>query len=415
VIDLQTATSAILNICISIWHYIEILMNRLKKVVIAGEIWSPNLGDGIIADSMQFLLKEVQHDLQVRLLDISGRDAMSPVLPQKVSFAKQFMQSKSILRIFLNVLRWRVRKKQYLSSWTSIISEADAVIIGGGQLLMDNALDFPLKINAVSWLAHSFGKTTHFVSCGVGKKWSFGASQLFRNAIRGSSSISVRDTISAQRLQRLLPGTQVRLSADPALWAADVYGQNNNTSPNLVGLGIISVDLINRHRRRAKLSLEDLTRFWLEVASRLHHRGVKFELFTNGSTDDYEFARHVSNEIADRLSIPCALVGRPTTASELARTISRYKAVVASRLHAHILATSYLVPSVALVWDDKVHGFFKDTGREDLAYDDFSVSTADAVVASLINIMGGLVSKQMLEEKRSLILENLSTILSSQR
>lgn len=389
------------------------MISRPRKVIVAGEIWSSNLGDGVIADSIQFLLKQIQSDLQVQCLDISGRNATTSAQSRAMSPVKQFLHSKQVLRPFLNILRGRVLKRHQLQTWTAMLSDADIVLIGGGQLLMDNALEFPLKISIVSDLAHSLGKPVHFVSCGVGKQWSFLAKRLFHKALSNSVSVTVRDTASVERLQRLLPGIGVSLSADPALWAAEIYGRPERRDRNLVGLGIINADLIKRYQA-ANFTLDELIGFWVEIANQLHQRKIDFELFTNGSLDDYEFAQLIAREIEKRLSIPCTLVKRPVVADELAQNIGRYNAIVAARLHAHIIATSYRIPSIALVWDDKVRTFFKDTGRASLVYDSFSLSTANQVVVSLTEIINEPVSEQILDEKRSLVLENLQTILNAQ-
>lgn len=292
-----------------------------------------------------------------------------------------------------------------------MLDDADVVLIGGGQLLMDNALDFPLKVSAVSRIAHSLGKPAHIVSCGVGKKWSLFASRLFRNVLAASGSVSTRDTLSVERLQQFAPGTTVALSADPALWSACVYGQAERADQPVAGLGIINLELINRHSH-FRLSHNDLVDFWVEIARGLLTRNVTFELFTNGSPDDHEIAQQVRRAIETRLSISCPLVNRPATPNQLARIISGYRAIIASRLHAHIVATSYRIPSIALVWDEKVRTFFKDTGREELAIQDFSADSANMVVARLCDVMDGRVRMEILDEQRALVLENLHRILS---
>jgi polysaccharide pyruvyl transferase WcaK-like protein len=42
--------------------------------------------------------------------------------------------------------------------------------------------------------------------------------------------------------------------------------------------------------------------------------------------------------------------------------IQRYKAILAVRLHANIIAASYQVPAVGFAWDEKVKGFYTAMG-----------------------------------------------------
>jgi hypothetical protein len=46
-----------------------------KCLVIAGEVFSPNLGDGIIFETMRDLYQQVDASVKVIPLDISGRHA----------------------------------------------------------------------------------------------------------------------------------------------------------------------------------------------------------------------------------------------------------------------------------------------------------------------------------------------------
>lgn len=47
----------------------------------------------------------------------------------------------------------------------------------------------------------------------------------------------------------------------------------------------------------------------------------------------------------------------------LVKTISRFQSIISFRLHSHIIAASLGIPSVAVVWDDKVRGFFGKIGH----------------------------------------------------
>jgi len=328
----------------------------------------------------------------------------------KISSMKQYVQGKKYLNIIRNTLKWYKLKIHYLPHWSSMIAESDTVLVGGGQLLMDNDLSFPLRVSLVANLARSLGKEVHFTSCGVGADWSWIASQLFSPALKSAVDVTVRDTTSLKRLRQYIPEIAVSLSADPALWASSVYEREQEVDDNLLGLGLMNVDSISRHSR-IKLTHDELTDFWVEIARSLHKEGQKFEFFTNGSPSDHCFAEHVLQSVK-QLCIPCKLAARPTSPYELARCVSKYKAIVASRLHAHILATSYLVPSVALVWDDKVQSFFSDTGRANIAFN-YDRDNIDKIIEVLFEIMDERVSERILRDKQALILENVYEIASS--
>jgi polysaccharide pyruvyl transferase WcaK-like protein len=178
----------------------------------------------------------------------------------------------------------------------------------------------------------------------------------------------------------------------------------------VVGLGIMNSNTINS-RSRFRLSRKATKDFWVGIAQKLHHDGVNFELFTNGSPHDYMQALRISKAIETHLSISCNLAPQPTMPYELAHQISRYKAIIASRLHAHVIATSYFIPSVGLLWDDKVESFFKETKRPDLIFDDFRNVDIRNIVETLYQVMEKRISESIVREKKEIIQKNIHSIL----
>ena len=348
----------------------------------------------------------------MEFLDISGRRSTELYSPKPTSFAARLAQRVKVLDILRVVAKWYIVKSQHMAKWAAQISEADAVVIGGGQLLMDNSLDFPLKVNMIARLAYSLNRDVHFLSCGVGRKWSRIASRLFYNALVSASSITVRDTISQERLANFLPGLVVSLSADPAIWASDIYGQKRAMIDDLIGLGIMQVPM-SSFQTHTKLFRDRLIDFWLSVANRLYRDGDHFELFTNGSLQDQALALSIVEAIKERLSISCNLVSRPTKPCELAQSISRYRAIIASRLHAHIIATSYNIPSVGLLWDDKVQAFFKDIGRESFVLGKIETEDADNIIRALHQSIDEPINEIAVMKKRELVFENVKAILNT--
>ena len=136
----------------------------------------------------------------------------------------------------------------------------------------------------------------------------------------------------------------------------------------VVGLGVIGLATINR-RFRATLNETQLISVWQGIIRSLAQRGQAFELFTNGSPDDYIAALKLAELTEDAFAIHCPVAPRPLRPIELAWRISNYSALIAARLHASIIATSYLMPVVGLSWDKKVEAFYEAIGRPKLSLD----------------------------------------------
>ncbi len=249
-------------------------------------------------------------------------------------------------------------------------------------MLRDRNWSFPLKLHLVTLAAGRCRRPVHIFSCGVDRHWSWLGGRLLRQVLSQSVSISVRDRISQEQLQRLAPGITCQLTADPALWTAALYPSTGQT-PHL-GLGLIHPWQI-QFRGRAPIAPERWESFWLELIRRLRRRGASCELFTNGNPADHEFAQRVHAKALQQ-DLECSLASRPFQPAELAATIRRYRAVLALRLHANIIAASYHTPAVGLSWSEKVKGFYEALGypRRCLSLDRLDATeTIDALLGAL--------------------------------
>lgn len=347
-------------------------MNKKKTVVVACEVFSSNVGDGVIAETTKHLIESHFPEYCVHFLDISGREnptASSTQTGEKIKILADNAWS--------NVLRSLYLRKHYHHKWSQLIKDADYVLIGGGQLMMDNALNFPLKMEIISSITVKHHVPMQVFAVGVGSKWSPAARYLFKKVSSTADSISVRDELSHHYLRQHLPKLQIDLAMDPALFASELYPKRPSTQ--LIGLGVMTVAQLNRYAQETKLTEAQLIALWVKIAKNLLKRNMPFEFFTNGDPRDQGFAQKVARTIEIETGIDCRVAPRSTTPEQLVHTIQRYQALIASRLHAHIIATSFAIPSVALVWDTKVRAFFKDTNRTELALDIFTADGEQCV------------------------------------
>jgi polysaccharide pyruvyl transferase WcaK-like protein len=335
-----------------------------KRIVIAGETYSSNLGDGVIFETLRHLFSLADPSILVAPLDISGRtgwkgDAQNDISKNKNDpLMARFSTAKAVRLTVRNSLRTN-------PAWIPLLTEADLLVIGGGKLLMDQRLNFPVKLNNLVRAANRFGVAVHFSACGVGEYWSQLAGWLFKRVLTQAVTISVRDTQSQQRLAEHLSGIAASVTFDPGIWAADVYGPNTPAqAEQVIGLGVIHRRDVNSYRsNKAALSDVDLINAWLGIINVLARQGLKFEIFTNGNAVDYQFAHNLSQAVQTKLSIPCRLAERPTKPIDLAWNISKYSGVIASRLHANIIAASYKIPCIGLIWDEKILEFYISIDR----------------------------------------------------
>lgn len=109
--------------------------------------------------------------------------------------------------------------------------------------------------------------------------------------------------------------------------------------------------------------MEEVKSIYKGIVAELDKRGLAWEFFTNGMEKDYNFGIALIEELG--LDRKTYLRDNVKNSQDLIDRISSYRAVIASRMHANIIATSLDVPSVGLVWNDKMNLFAETVGCED--------------------------------------------------
>jgi len=149
---------------------------------------------------------------------------------------------------------------------------------------------------------------------------------------------------------------------------------------------------------------------WLELLSRLIGENLKVELFTTGSLQDNRFAHNLLEMAQARGWRSISLAGDPAGPGGLLKQMRNYSLVIATRLHASILANSLGISTLGLSWDEKVRAYYAETG---LAERCFSLSGLQ--VSSLVSAASGLnhqpFSSTLLADLKDKARENALVIL----
>ena len=148
----------------------------MKRIAIAGEIYSSNVGDQAIHACLVYLLKKADPSIEIIPLDISGRTGRAAsTVPIRPNQRIALLQSQPGLQPFfpaLNLVYDLIQRRRRTAVWKPVLSIANLLVIGGGQLLMDNSLGFPLKLASLTKGTRSLKVPYTITACGVGKSWS---------------------------------------------------------------------------------------------------------------------------------------------------------------------------------------------------------------------------------------------------
>lgn len=338
------------------------------NILLIGEYYSDNLGDGVICETVKSIfLKELDFNVKILPLDISGRNTWedeiknnTPNTPSTETvnlkgyfhkiykwFYKQTLNSR-FGDFFYEIIRLK-NINQKLKEYQS--QKIDIAVFAGGQLFMDY---FVFSIYLLQKMLIKKNVPISFNCCGVGKMKSGFKRLLLKKTLNSSNVryISVRDNIEFFN-KTYMKKREVKRIFDPAL-VVNNYFCFEKKDTNKIGLGVIHPKVCRNNG--INISNEQLVNLWKSIISSLESRGIIWELFTNGSAEDYQFAEYlvkILNLKKEKLAI------KPKSPAGLINLIASYKSIISFRLHSHIISYSLGKVSVGFIWDEKVLEFAK--------------------------------------------------------
>lgn len=337
------------------------------KIVLFNLHYSPNTGDGVIADCLTHAIAAARPDAQVVSVDLSGRTGYGAVTVRNRALAMKVLAAlPGPLRQPLALNRLNALLDKAEPRWRAALDGADGALIGGGQLFSDADLNFPAKIGRAATLLAKARIPVAIHGVGVARNWSPRGAALFNRVFETDlRSVGVRDAASAsawaEQAARDRPAPH--LTRDPGLLAAATYGAPAGHAAH-TALCITDPAILSYHAEGG-VAGKGGPEFFETLALRLAEEPGGVQLFCNGAAEDAEaLARLAARPAIARAAAEGRLTVAPVpaTAAELAALVAPAAAVVAHRLHACILGYAYARPVVGLGWDAKVASFFESVG-----------------------------------------------------
>lgn len=331
-----------------------------KKILVLGEKYSDNLGDGVICKCFTELLKRKCPEFEVICDDMSIReDYMSPVkthygfLDRIKLFLRHIILDNKLAKIiekkhfpneYLYLLwRWHFNDKIALKHKYKGEKYA-AIVFAGGELLKD---DFVYKIeNIVNYFNHT---PVFFNACGVNYLNDALVTKKLKKILKKKNVRRVT-TRSISTVDSLFDKTTYKIVPDSAIATKDVFGIKPSRKWQL-GLGIMAI-WDNEEEKSG------LYGFWEKTIEEVKKRGLSFKLFTNGDKSDYEFALDLCKHCGLDDSM---LLEKPTSPEKLVEEICCFNSIYTFRMHSAIIAYSYKIPFVCFSWDRKINDFLNMT------------------------------------------------------
>jgi len=260
----------------------------------------------------------------------------------------------------------QIEKMNQMEIDSDKIFSSDVVFFSGGAMFGFNYQNFLENIEKIVSLAQSRNIPVVFSSLGVNHIESCQGDETRLCALLENKTVkymSVREHPELFEKYAKNSHLDVIGVCDPAVWAGTVYSKyiEKKESKKTVGINVVRGGLFKANG--INWSLEKEEKYLSDLKNLLEKEGIDYRFFTNGSVLDCNTMKHFSVEYG----IPEEKMIYPDTSLELIRAVSSFDAVACVRLHASIVSYSLAVPSVNLVWNEKVPYFYKNIGYPERA------------------------------------------------
>jgi polysaccharide pyruvyl transferase WcaK-like protein len=320
-----------------------------KKLVMVGYTHDTNLGDQVIVDSAEYLIKKniIDNEFSVERFNLN--------------YSNEFKSVKGIKRKVINKILSKLSSSSsfdykvdcYKRDYKNKFNDASAIIFAGGGMIKFKYQDCWAHISALVNTIENKPCPIFFNAVGVeGYDQSNHKCQLLKESLNHSAikMVTTRDDLNLLNDGYIEKGhIKTAQVADSAVFSSEVYGVRKK-SRDLVGLGLVRARIFKDNG--IGLDRSQVIELYASLISELEARGQSYQLFTNGLKSDAEILEDLETYLGKQLNVI-----EPQTPRELVELISTFKCTIAARLHACIISYSLTVPVVGLVWNNKVKMF----------------------------------------------------------
>lgn len=312
-------------------------------------------------------------DQVIEACDISLLSAVMNNLNQKV---KIHSHSAVIIGKYM-----KTKDPADLAEAEVLMEQSDLVLFGGAPMFNFLYQNFYERTAVIIELAAKYQKPVLFSAIGVeGYSDTNKKCQRLKKALNLDwvRQITTRDDFEALQNYRENENLVIDKVADPAVFTDTVFAPYRQERPagEKKKIGIFILRQGGFTDNKVAFSKEEAAALWLDLIRQLEAKGYDYELLTSGHFADEAFLDHLirkygvsEQKCVFNINSPERLIGK----------ISSFDAVVSCRLHPSIISFALDVPSVGIVWNQKVTGFYNSVGYEDRVFETEGISAAQIV------------------------------------
>lgn len=175
---------------------------------------------------------------------------------------------------------------------------------------------------------------------------------------------------------------------DPAVWTKYVYnldtpGKDLSHAP--IGVNVVRGGLFRDNGK--EWGLNDELRFLSELKEYFEKTGQDYRFYTNGSVFDNNTLHYFEKEF----NVPKEKCIYSHTTKEVVEAVASFKSVITFRMHSSIISYSFGIPSLAMVWNDKIPFFYENIGHSDrlIYFEEWNSKSLKGKIESVLNNSNG--------------------------
>lgn len=338
-------------------------MDRKYKLLLITNRDSDNVGDQFIEANDRSLIQAAFENLGLPLdaLEITSRDAS--------------IVSRDYVLTGNPALIENARR---------LISETDVLFFGGAPLFNYLYQIFYERTAKSLEIAQEFNKPVIFSSIGIESYDEDNERcQRLKQTLNFDivKSITTRDGFDLLQKYKSNPNLSIAKVADPAVFTKwvfkDYVKMSTSRSKKKIGVFVIRANAFKDNK--INFSRNQATAMWKDLFNLLEEKGYDYEVITNGHFGDEAFMDRLIREGIVHSSKCVFNINKP---EDLISHYSNYDGVITCRLHPSILSYSLGIPSVGLVWNPKVKGFY-----ESIQYPERALDAPDLSAEKILSVL----------------------------
>ena len=322
------------------------------------------------------------HVLNIVLVEYINRNLGDTIIAECAKyFLEEALERANIKEYFIHEYNMYMEDKE-------MICRADLIVFAGGGLIKYKREYFWKYVPDIIKIAEENGIPVYINGTGVeGYDEADARCIRLKQAVNSScvKGITIRDDYNIFKTCYCMTEKEwINKVLDVAAFSSEVYGQKQRQKGNKIGLGVVREGLFFDYGADF-CTREFWLEFWKSLIIALEKCGYKWEIFTNGLWQDYQFAIEVLHYTGIS-ECEKYMAKRPAEGTELVEIISGYQGVIACRLHTNIIAFSMQIPSIGLVWNKKMKQWGETIGYPERFIDAEDIQT-DTVLSLLHNAL----------------------------